>query len=166
MKLSRSLTARTTLRGFTLVEFIVYIAVSSVVIVTLVRSTLMLLDVQRRLSVLQPTQEETRFVLQRLTTSVRNALEINLADEGALSLAMSGRTIDPTVYSLVGGEVFLAEGTGAAVPLTSSKVVFEQLRFENLSAPGAFGTVKVRLQARDAENQKTMTVETAISLHQ
>lgn len=159
-------------KGSTMIEFIIYIAISAVVVVALTRSVLMLLSVQKNSAITQPTQEEMRFAMRRLATTIRDSREINvadsvfLADEGTLSLAMSDAAMNPTVFSLVDGEILITEGTEAPMPLTSSRIIVEQMRFENLSAPETSGTIHVRVQAKDAESQKTMTIETAISLRQ
>lgn len=160
-------------RGFTLVEFILYIAISSIVVVTLTRGVLMLLQTRGKIALSLPVQQELRFATRRITETIRNAVAVNPAPasvfgspNGMLSLAMSGSLRSPTVFSLSGSTIIASEGLTPAIALTSPSIVVQQLQFENFSAPLTPGTVKILIQAKDVANQKTFNLETSVSLRQ
>lgn len=157
-------------RGFTLVEFILYIALSSIVIMTLMQGMLLLLQTRSNISLRLPVQQELRFATHRITEAIRIALSINTgssvfaSDNGLLSLVMSGSLRSPTVFSLSNDAITITEGSAPPMPLTSSRVVVQQLRFEDLSAPQTPSTVKLRIQAQDIAAQKILNLETSVSL--
>ncbi|MBI3332126.1 hypothetical protein HYZ99_04170 [Candidatus Peregrinibacteria bacterium] len=159
--------------GFTLIEFILYTGLTAIILVSLLRSMLAVLEAREKLSTIHPPQEELRFAAQRITTTIRNALDINVsaslfnADAGTLSLSMSGSAMNPTIFSLANGAITIKNGAASALPLTSPQVVVDQLRFENLSAPNAPAMLKLRLRAYAATDAgDPLSLETSVSLRQ
>lgn len=157
-------------KGFTLVEYILYIGISAVLLVALLQGTLLIFETRETLAQPHPVQEELRFATRRLTLAIRAAISIDTvasvfqSDDGVLSLTMSGSAVTPTMFSLSGSAIMMNEGISPAIALTSSRIVVETLRFENLSAPNTAGTVKIRIDARPTSTGQTLSLETSVSL--
>lgn len=166
-------------RGFTLIEMILYIGMSAIIIVALLRVMITISATSEKAQTVSGVQQELRFVMDRVTATARNAVDLNTAgstfgsDNGILSLTMSGTSITPTIFSLSANRIFIKEGPSAAQPLTSSGVLIHRLHFTNLSAIGTNGTVKIIIHGTDAvagsadpTYTDTFTLETSVSLRQ
>lgn len=165
--------------SFTLIEMILYIGMSAIIIVALLRVMITITTTREKAQTVSSVQQELRFVMDRITASARNAVDINIAgstfgsDNGVLSLSMSGASLNPTVFTLTANRITVKEGLAAAQSLTSSGVLIDRLRFANLSANGTNGTVKVTIHGTDAvagsadpTYTDTFTLETSVSLRQ
>ena len=129
-------------KGFTLVEFILYFALIAVVISAVTAFAIDVFKARSKTAVLAEVEQNTRFGLERILQSVRQASQLNVgastldSDAGALSLAMVAASNSPTVFDLSGGALRIKEGTSAAAPLTSSLVKVTKLRFSKDSLGG------------------------------
>ena len=105
-------------KGFTLLEFILYFALISIVISAI---TIFALDVIR---------------------TVRQAAKLNVGASnfdsatGVLSVDVASASNSPTVFDLSSGALRMKEGTGPATELTSSRVTVTSLRFTKDSLIG------------------------------
>ncbi len=158
-------------RGFSLLEYILYIGLSALILVAVFRSTFLLIATRDKLAILQPLQEELRFTSRVLTRTIRNAVAIKTSEstfgsdpDGKLSLSMYN-TPDIT-FSLQNGYINASEGGSVPFPLTSSKIIVEQMKFTNLSVAGTPGTIKLNLRARSTLPGATFSLETSTSLRQ
>jgi type II secretory pathway pseudopilin PulG len=156
LKIIGSQRVRTDRAGFTLIEIILYVALSAIVLVALMRSMLVVLGTR------DDTRGETdlhytlRYALDRIRRTALDARELNvgassfLTNSGVLSLAMSGATKNPTVFSLSGSRIYAREASGSAQPLTPTTVKINQFYLRDLSAAGAPATIQILLRATDA----------------
>lgn len=166
-------------QGFTLIEWILYIGMSAIIVVTLLRVMIAITATREKARTVSTVQQELRFAMDRITATVRNAVDINAVastfgnDNGVLSLTMNDTSINPTVFSLSANRISIKEGLAAAQSLTASDVLIDRLRFTNLSAVGTNGTVKIAIHGTDAVTGSadptytdTFTLETSVSLRQ
>lgn len=124
-------------RGFSLFELVVYMAIFSVVIVSVVTIATRGVASKTQALATQEVEYATRFALQRLTSDVRSAVDI---DETAfvsnvLRLTMAdGSTV---TYSRSGNRLTLERDSGGAIQLTSSDVSIDEFTLTNNTG---FGT--------------------------
>lgn len=139
-------------RGFTLVEFILYIALTSLLLVAVSATGLNILFGKAKLSAVAEVEDTSRMAMERIIKSVREAEAINSPASGgsapALSLQMSDGSKNPTVFDATpSGTIRLKEGASLPVVLTSQSVVISNLSFDNISPLGGTGTVRIEFAA-------------------
>lgn len=134
--------------GFTLIETLVYVAIFSIFVGSLVYflnlMTTSRINNQRTLEVNNQGNDAIRIITQ----SVRNADSINnpsvSSTSSSLELLTSNPTTSPTIFSEIDGVLYITEGGGSPVALTNNKVAISNLVFSNLSLPGTPGSIQVR----------------------
>ncbi len=132
-------------QGFTLIELVLYVAVIPIIVLPL--SAFLLTNINSRIKhqTISEVEGEGMQVVQMIGQAVRNASAINAPPPQAfttsLSLATANPATNPTVFSLSSGGIFVSEGGGATVRLTSTHVTVSGLSFGNFSRSGTPGTV-------------------------
>lgn len=138
-------------RGFSLIEVILYVALSAIILTTLLRVALTVLDVESRTRASGAVQHSLDMALTHIVVALRDAHEIDVAhsafdvDRGAIELVMSGSDVNPTRFELNGSEIFVRHGAGSPSTLTSSGVVIDQLLFRDLTPAGSRSVVQVQI---------------------
>lgn len=159
-------------RGFSLLEYIIYIGLSSIILLGLVQGMLLMIEARDKLSSIQPTQDEMRFTARTITRVIRSAESLNasdsvfLSDVGVLSLKTRDPSTSPTVFSLQDGTVLVSIRNGSPLAITSPEIIVEQLRFTNLSTTTGVFTVKIELRARSPLMGPSLSLETSSSNRQ
>ena len=120
-------------KGYTLVELLVFLAISAVALVAFIGILVVVVRIQVQQSSSGSVQQESAALLQQLQYYVQNSSLVNIPIDtptSTLSLRMSSSTLDPTTITVNGnGTVFLQEGSATSTPLTSSRVVVSNLSF-------------------------------------
>lgn len=159
--------------AFTLIELILYIGITAMVVVALLRTMFTILETRNAVENVSVVQQELRFAMDHMTTTAMQASAVLTGssffdgEHGVLALLQTGSGGVATVYALSGAHIVVRTGSGPTLPLTSSRVIIEELRFANLTPHGTAGTVHVRMHARErgkGTTVDTLTLETAISL--
>ncbi|MDD4628778.1 MAG: prepilin-type N-terminal cleavage/methylation domain-containing protein [Candidatus Peribacteraceae bacterium] len=165
-------------RGFTLIELIIYIAISAIVVVTLLNVMITVLGVREKTTVRAEVQQNLRYAMDRINATAHDAIGLNTgastfgSASGVLSFAMTGSTLNPTIFSLSGAQIYIKQGASSAAAITAPGVLVDQFLLTNLSAAGTPATVKVRIHATDAiagtqaMQTTAMTLETSLTLRQ
>ena len=132
--------------GFTLVEILLYIAISATLISVV--SVFILTSLQSRVKnqVIAEVNSEGVFVSQMISQLIRNAETINSPSTGtssaSLSLNVNDAALDPAVFDLSSSRIRLIEGVSASINLTSSRIIVSNLTFQNLSRSNTPGLIK------------------------
>lgn len=160
--------------GFTLIEFIIYIAIISFI---LVLTTGFLWDVIQgdiKETSYQEVQQNGRFVLTKIIQETKKATSINYPLPGAsadsLSLAMADPNLNPTLFDINQGKLRIIQGNSPSYELTTDRVIIENLQFTNLSYPGTPGTIRVEITINHlnpegrAEYQASIDLKSTVSL--
>lgn len=163
-------------KGFTLVEFLLYIGIVSVILVAL---TLFLVDIissRGKADAIADVQYSARFAMDRIVREIRNAIGINVANSifdqpnGRLSLQTSNPSTNPTVIDLSETLLQIKQGTNPAYFLTLEGVEVNKLVFSNFSEAGKSGNVRItlgishkNLQGR-SDLEASTTLQTSVSL--
>lgn len=139
-------------RGFTLIEFLIYISIVSIVLFAAGSIGLNVLLGKIKFLAREEVVQNTRFAFEKMAGIVRNAQAINAPAPGTSAFAISLQVADvlrnPTVFDLSNGTVRIQEGSGAHVLLTSSEVVVTNLEFSNISYPNTSGTVRIQMRMK------------------
>ena len=125
-------------KGFTLVEMILYVAICSLFLLTLSTFLSYLLQARVRSQAIAEVNQQGTQVMYMMTETIRNGRTINTPSIGATSTTLSVTTgvplLDPTVFSVGTGTVYITEGSRAAVALTNSRVIVSNFVLSNISS--------------------------------
>jgi prepilin-type N-terminal cleavage/methylation domain-containing protein len=142
--------------GFTLVELLLYVAISSIILLlaSLFMSTL--LESQVKNQTIAEVNQQGIQVMQTITQTLRNSSIINTPTIGISGATLSVNTnlssTTPSVFDLSGGVIRIKEGSGATISLTNSKVIASNLVFSNLSRTGTPGIVRISFNLSAVNN--------------
>lgn len=135
------------LEGFSLIELILYIGITSTVLMAISLLLFQTFGSRARQQVISEVDQQGAQVMRLVTQALRNAETINApllgASAAALSIHMLNPSIDPTVVDLSSGIIRMTEGAGAVTALTNSRVTATNLQFQNLSLSNTPGTVRL-----------------------
>ena len=134
-------------RGFTLIELMLYVSLSSILLLSVSAFISASLELRvKNLAVSKVEQEGTR-AMNMIAQTMRNAEGINSPLAGAIASTASIDVVsagsDPTVFDLSGGAIRMAEGAGSAIALTSNRVSVSGLAFSNLTKTGTDGNMRI-----------------------
>jgi Tfp pilus assembly protein PilW len=133
--------------GFTLVELLLYVGISSAILLATSIFLSVLLESRVKNQTISEVEQQGVQVMQLITQTVRNADLINIPTIGAsgasLSVNNSLASTTPTVFDLSGGVIRIKEGANVVINLTNSKVTVSNLSFFNLSRTSTPGVVKI-----------------------
>jgi prepilin-type N-terminal cleavage/methylation domain-containing protein len=139
---------RSTQKGFTLVEVLVATALIVMLLGSLVSFSILLAQAQARSKVVAEVENQGLFFMQTVTQSIRNAQSINLpatsTSASTLSLAYANAAQSPTVFALSNSAAMMAQGSTSAAMLISPQVQVSNLTFQNLSASGTPGVIRIQ----------------------
>lgn len=124
--------------GYTLMELILYISLFSIMIAGISISFSLFFDSKIKNQTITEVDQEGAQVLEIITQTIRNANNVNSpiigSSDGTLSLGVDNIVLNPTIFSLSGGEIKVTEGLNPEISLTNNlRVVASDLLFENLS---------------------------------
>jgi len=161
-------------RAFTLIELLVYMAILSLVLISITSFFLNTVSSNIKESSYQGVQQNGRFAMAKITQETKKAIGINSPAPGSssnsLSLVMSDSNLNPTVFNLSGGKLRITQGSVAPVELTADQVVVSSLQFTNLSYTGTPGTIRVEMSienqnpANKTEYRASLDLKTSTSL--
>ncbi len=133
-------------KGFTLVELLLYIAISSVILLVTTSFLSALLESRVKNQTILEVESQGAQVMQMINQTLRNSATINSpatsTSAATLSVDTYTATNNPTVFDISAGVIRIKEGTGVVVPLTNSRVTVSALTFQNLSRASTPGTVR------------------------
>lgn len=134
-------------RGLTLIEMLLYVSISSTMLVALVGALSVVLESRVRNNVSAEVDQQGLQVMQMITQTLRNADSVNSPTSGTSAASVSVKTFltntDPTIFSESGGVLYITEGTSTPIALTNSHVTVSELLFQNLSRTGTSGIIRI-----------------------
>jgi type II secretory pathway pseudopilin PulG len=141
------------MRGFTLLETIIYIAIASIVVASFTTFALSISDSRNKSYVAQEVQANTRTALELIRQNIYASDGVQIASSifntspGYLVLTMPISAQDPTIIRLDGGSgvIFVKAGSSAEVPITSDTVFVDNLVFTNLSGVSTRDNIQVAI---------------------
>lgn len=134
--------------GFSLIEIIIYVGIFSMIIFSISYFMNMLNTTRVHNQNILEVESQGESIVRNITYKIRNAKSINLPTAGnsgsSLSLEMADSNINPTVYSVVNGVIYIKEGMGNDIALSNNKVNINNLTFTNEGAMNKPGSIKIR----------------------
>jgi type II secretory pathway pseudopilin PulG len=160
-------------RGFTLIELIIFVGITTMTLVVLMTALTSMLSVREKTKVNADVQQSLRAAMERIGMSILNATSLVAADSDILSLGgapgIGGESATAAIqYYRCGNAICAQESGGSAAALTPSSVNVSTLTFSNLSN-GSPGTVKVTIAGTDTATSgvhPTFTLISSFSLRQ
>ena len=134
------------LRGFTILELMLYVVITSAVAFTFVAFLQTILESRVKNQTVAEVEQVGLQIIQLVNQTIRNATAITAPAPGAsgasLTLTVPIGANSPTVFDLVSGVMRIKEGAAANINLSSSRVAVSALTFQNLTRAGTPGSVK------------------------
>lgn len=133
--------------GFTLIELIVSLGLATILLGAIFGLYLASSQMRARINATAEVEQQGLQAMEIITQTIRNSSAISNPSTGAsgASLTLSVPTVakSPTIFSLSNGQLQIKEGTSAVTPITSNRVSVSNLTFQNLTAAGSGGLVRV-----------------------
>ena len=130
-------------KGFTLIEMLLYVGISSVMLLSLSTFFAELLNVSVKNQTINEVNEQGIHVMELVTQLIRNAKTITTPTVGtsstSLTITVRNASSSPTLFDLATGTLRIKEGSSQYVELTNSKVIVSSLNFTNTSASSTDG---------------------------
>lgn len=133
-------------KGFTLVELLLYTAISASLLLMLSLFFHTALETRVKQQAIAEVEEQGTAAMQQLLQDARNAESIispaTSTSAGSLTLNMPGTAINTVVYDSAGGALRIMRGTTSTMALTNTRVSVSDVIFTNLSGFGTRGTLR------------------------
>jgi len=134
-------------KGFTLIELILYVGISSFILLVTFLFVSQILEVRTKSQAIAEVEQQGDWAVQIITQAIRNSKSpINLPTTGnsgsSLNLQMIDLTKNPTVFNLSSGAITMSEAGIETLNLTNSNVVVSNLSFQNVSRTGTAGSIR------------------------
>lgn len=121
-------------KGFTYVEFILYIAIVVIVLSALIPFAWNVIGGGVKSTTQQEVFSNAQYISERLKYEIRNASGINSLSPTLVSLSIATSSANPTVIWLSGGDMYITQGTASAVLLNSQNTTVTNLAFTNFTS--------------------------------
>lgn len=146
------------MRGFTLIEAIIYIALLGLIMSGAVVVSYQLLTNSQGLDVKNAAGEEGNFTLRKLDWALSNVAVINVPSAGGWGNSLSLIRYDGTSVDmrLVSGAIQMRENSGSYASTTTSNVKISSLSFHHIPASG---TGPEGLEASTTINGLTFSIQ-------
>ena len=144
------------LKGFTLIEIIIYIFLAVSILLVSSSFAWQIIDNKTKASAITEVQQNGRFIIEKLTQEIHQAMGINnnssfginlALPENAgrfLSLAMRNRTNNPTVINVLNNFIRMSHGRQPYYQLSSNQVKVTNITFKNYTT-GKSSNIKIIL---------------------
>lgn len=140
--------SRPRVRGFTLVELLLYVALTGILLTSVSLTYYVVLRSRVKGETVSDVESVGRMALERMGSAIRNANAITSPTTGStqatLTLSVPDSAKNPTVFSLSSGVLMIQEGAGAAVALTPARITVGSLTFANYGASGTEGVIRTQ----------------------
>ncbi|MEK7571212.1 MAG: type II secretion system protein [Patescibacteria group bacterium] len=121
-------------RGFTYIEIIIYVAILTIMLTTLIPFAWNIIEGGAKSTTQQEVFANARFISERIKYEIRNATGINSVSSTAISLTTATSATNPTVIDLSSGNVRITQGTGSTVNLNSPDTTVSNFTFTNYTS--------------------------------
>jgi prepilin-type N-terminal cleavage/methylation domain-containing protein len=150
-------------KGFTLIEVLIATAIFTLVIIAFIGIFVTVTGVQVRQNSAAAVNEESQFLLQKIQYYIQLSSLVSSTQDLASStlvLRMPSSSLDPTIFTLSNGTVYLQLASGTPQPLTSNRVSVSNLLFTRRSNAPGYDAVNVSFTvAYNTSNIKQMLAQ-------
>lgn len=154
------------MRGFTLIETLLYTALVGIVLGTMVLAMTTLLTAHSKSQAALALEGNVRFALDQVVERIQNASDI-VSPSGSgpattITLNMPNPQRNPTTITITNGSILITEGGAVAVALTGSHVEVTELTFERLAGTPPSVHIHLTAQTRSAQGASRATISTRL----
>lgn len=158
-------------KGFTLMELLVYIGIVGLALTVIMTLTVNIISVKQKSDVSRETQENARFIIQRMTNEIRWANDI-------ASFSSNDITLDtnegPVRFYLDGSssDQLYIDRDGNTYELTTENIKVSSLNFTRMQPPDAPSSIRIdlrvenRIAVEKGEYKGETSLITAVSLRE
>lgn len=148
------------MKGFTLIETIIYAVLISMIIGFSSFVVYQIINTQEMLKAKIELEEEANFILQKINWALAGASVINQPAANATSTTLSINKANfiqnPLIFDLNNKNIRLSRGGSEAVVLNNSDINIDQLVFEYLSSTSTLKSVKSTITLKSGRYSKTI----------
>lgn len=139
-------------QGITLIESLLYVAITSGVTTSMVLFSLAITDVRSKNYVAQEVQSNGRGALEVISSRIRSAVSVDTSlgaslfdtNPGRLVLVMANPSQNPTIFDVDGSGILqISEGPSSPLRLTSDEVRVAYLVFTNQTSDAKRENVRI-----------------------
>ncbi|MCW1891718.1 MAG: type II secretion system GspH family protein [Candidatus Uhrbacteria bacterium] len=138
-------------QAFTLIELMIYTAITASMMAAIVFTTKTMYDARARVRTAAIVHEQVRFILDRVTATVRESETVTFPSAGSasssLSVTVSGNTY---AFRLAQGRMYLKEGSAQELPLTSNEMLISSATFTRSNTNPPIIRIQVSGDVRNA----------------
>lgn len=149
-------------KGFTLLEIIIYTALVSMVLTSVVYISQIAFQVRGKTRNALLVEENMRYAMTLITNYIRNANSVDSPSagttSGTLNLGFSDVAKNPTIITTALGKIIISEGASDALPITVDDINVTDLQFTRISGTPAAVLISLTGQIRDASAKYNYTV--------
>ncbi|HSW96876.1 MAG TPA: prepilin-type N-terminal cleavage/methylation domain-containing protein [Candidatus Saccharimonadales bacterium] len=120
---------KTTQKGITLIETIIYIAIVSLIMTSLIPFAWNVIEGGVKSSTEQEVFDNARFISEQIKYQIRNATGINSVSSTQISLATANSATNPTIIGVSGTNLTMQQGAGSALNLNSQNATVSGVTF-------------------------------------
>ena len=120
--------------GFSFIELMLYVALLTTMLVTLIPFAWSIVEGGVKNSTQQETFSQARYITERLKYEIRNATGITSVSATQITLTTSTPATNPTVIDVLSGNMRIKQGAASAVNLNSNNSTVSAVTFTNLSS--------------------------------
>ncbi len=122
-------------KGFSVIEFLIYITIISFIIVTLGLVSMNIFSVGARTNAIQEVAHNGRFAMHKIGSTINEADSLIAPETQGqlLHLTFNDPLRDPTVFDVSNGKLRITEGSGDPIELTTSKVNIDRILFKKVA---------------------------------
>lgn len=135
-------------KGFTLIEVILYLGITSILIFSLASFVGFLTQTKARSHVTAQVDEQGIAVMQQITQLLRNAESVFVPTIGGsgsvLTFTQDGASSTTTIL-VDNGILEMHDGTNPAIALTNESITVSNFTVENVSRPDATTVIKIAM---------------------
>lgn len=148
--------------GFTLIEILLYITITSMMVLAFSRFVPVILDTRAKSHTIREVDEQGTSIMENIANTTLQALSIDTPVRSTVSstliLEMASSTINPTVFNLQEGTIYITEGSNDPVALSNTYVNISDLMFTNMSVGENDDSIKIEysLQVEVPEQKGTL----------
>lgn len=144
-------------KGTSLVELVLYIAISSIILVDLTGIISQVVHTQVQIEALASEDENARTLMRLISESVEAAATINSpnavnATTSTLNLTDESSPANTVIYSLTSGIVYKQINSNAAVAITSNAIYVTSLQFTVESEGGVAPSINIQVNIQQSQN--------------
>ena len=120
--------------GVTLIETIIYIAIVSVVMMSLIPFAWNIIEGGTKASTQREVFSNARYMSEQIKYQVRNATGINSVASSQISLATANSATNPTIIAVSGTNMTMQQGSGSVLNLNTKNATVSGVAFTGYSS--------------------------------